>query len=189
MSAPLVPLFVRLEGRRVLVVGGGAVALQKARALAEAGAELHVVAPEVLPELAALARGVVRRAFEPGDVYGAWLVVAAVPADVSAEVKTACDAAHVFLVAVDDPPACSAYSAASFRRGDLVVAIGTDGRAPALAGLLRRALEALLPVDVEAWVGVAERDKQEGRARGLSQADRRRSLAAVIGRFALEGER
>jgi siroheme synthase-like protein len=77
----LYPLFLKLAGRKVLVVGGGPVALGKVRALVEAGAEVAVVAPEVVPELGALAEkgniSLDRRSFETKDLGGCWLVVAA----------------------------------------------------------------------------------------------------------------
>lgn len=171
MSAPrpLLPLFVALEGRDVLVVGGGPVGERKAGELVAARACVRVVAPEATEELATLAeRGTIaweRRAFEEGDVRGAWLVVAATDdAGVQRRVADACEAARVFCVAVDDPPNASAYGASILRRGALTVAISTSGEAPALARLLREVLEQALPE--ETWVDEAralrERWKRDG---------------------------
>src|SRR4051794_1197759 len=83
----LFPLFLKLAGRPVLLVGGGPVAASKARALADAAARVTVVAPEVSPELTALASArdwtVLLRPFAATDVAGAWLIVAAAPPEVN----------------------------------------------------------------------------------------------------------
>jgi siroheme synthase-like protein len=174
------PLFLRLEGRRVLVVGGGPVALEKARALHLVGARLHVVAPEVVFELRSLAESYAERPFEEGDVADAWLVVAAATAEVNRAVKVAADARHTFVVAVDDPDNGSAIGAAQLRRGGLTVAISSDGRAPALVALLRRALERVLPEDAAAWVALAERKRGSWKATGVPLADRRPLLLRAL---------
>jgi siroheme synthase-like protein len=145
----LFPLFLRLEGKRVLVVGGGAVAERKALDLAEAGAKVTVVAPEISPAIAGDERIVTeRRGFEESDVDGAWLVIDATDDPITQ--KRACEAAeiaHLFAVAVDDPPNGSATSASVIRRGSFAVAISSSGEAPALSRLLREVLEQALPED------------------------------------------
>ena len=87
--APLVPLFVKLAGRDVVVVGGGAMAPSRVRQLAEAGARVTVVAPEVRDEVAAGAAVRRRRPFRAGDLDGAWLAVAAATPEVNREVAEA----------------------------------------------------------------------------------------------------
>src|SRR4029453_11042068 len=109
----LYPLFLKLSGRRVLVVGGGAVATAKVAALAEAGAEIAVVAPEPAPELiAAAAAGKItlaRRSFGPVDLGGTWLVVSAATPEVNRIVAAAAESRRLFVLAVDDQSAASAY--------------------------------------------------------------------------------
>jgi siroheme synthase-like protein len=97
MTPTSVPLQVTLSGRDVLVVGGGAGALGRARALAEAGARITVVAPRVRSELAALAWAVHLRPFRPGDLAGSWLAVAAATPDVNAAVERAAEPRRVFV--------------------------------------------------------------------------------------------
>jgi siroheme synthase-like protein len=164
--AMLFPLFLRLEGKRVLVVGGGSVAERKALDLADAGAHVTVVAPEVTDALASDGRiAVERRKFEESDVDGAWLVVAATDDPITqARACEAADTAHLFSVAVDDPPHGSAISASVIRRGSFTVAISSSGEAPALARLLREVLEQALPEDdwLDAAKGLRERWKREG---------------------------
>jgi siroheme synthase-like protein len=162
----LFPLFLRLEGKRVLVVGGGTVAEKKAIDLADAGAEVTVVAPEISDAIDADERITKeRRGFEESDVDGTWLVIAATDDPITQ--KRACEAAdtaHLFAVAVDDPPNGSAYSASVVRRGPFTVAISSTGEAPAVTRLLREVLEQALPEEdwLEQAKALRERWKREG---------------------------
>ncbi len=181
---PLYPLFLKLAGRKVLVVGGGKVATAKVRALLDAGATVLVVAPAASPALGELAAAgklaVARRGFEPADLDGAWLVVAAAPPEVAAVVAQAAEARRVFVLAVDDVAAASAYGAGTLRRGGVTIAVSTGGRAPALAGLLREGLEAVLPDDLDAWADVAERQRAAWREAGVPIEDRRPLLLRAL---------
>jgi siroheme synthase-like protein len=183
----LYPLFLKLAGRQVLVVGGGPVALGKVRTLLEAGAVVTVVAPEIEPELEALEKkgniSIARRSFERSDVEGSWLVVAAAPSAVNRSVAAAAESLRLFVLAVDDTSAASAYGAGTLRRGGVTVAVSTDGRAPALAGLLREGLEAVLPEDLEGWTAEAERQRAEWRASGVPMAERRPQLLEALNRL------
>jgi siroheme synthase-like protein len=174
------PIFMRLEGRVVLVVGAGEVALEKARRLALAGARLRVVAPEVHPALRGLADVIRTRPFADSDLDEAWLVVAAATADVNRAVKAAADARHLFVVAVDDPQNGSAIGAAELRKGNISVALSSNGRAPALVALLRRALERVIPEDVEAWVELAERARVAWKADSVPISLRRPLLLQAL---------
>ena len=174
------PLFLRFEGRPVLVVGGGAVALEKATALRASGATVHVVAPEVHPGLVDVAASIQQRPFAPADVDGKWLALAAATPEVNRQVKIACDARRTFLIAVDDVASCSAIGAAQLHRGGLTLAISSDGKAPALVALLRRALSELLPDDVEEWVALAERARTAWKARGTAFPERRPLLLRAL---------
>src|SRR3954454_7517053 len=180
----LYPLFLKLAGRQVLVVGGGPVALGKVRALLEAGAVITVVAPQVDPELEGLEKkgniSIPRRSFEQSDVEGSWLVVAAAPPAVNRSVAAAAEFLRLFVLAVDDTSAASAYGAGTLRRGGVTVAVSTDGRAPALAGLLREGLEAGLPDDLEAWTAAAETQRAAWRAAAVPMADRRPLLLRAL---------
>jgi uroporphyrin-III C-methyltransferase/precorrin-2 dehydrogenase/sirohydrochlorin ferrochelatase len=186
----LFPLFLKLTGRAVLLVGGGPVATGKARALAEAGAEVRVVSPELTPELRALvARShgwtVSARAFVAADLDGVWLAISAAPPDVNRVVSREAEARRLFVVAVDDPPSASAYGAGIVRRAGVTLAISTAGQAPALAGLLREGLEAVLPeeADVRTWVDEARRLRPAWRSEGLALEARRPRLLAALNRI------
>jgi uroporphyrin-III C-methyltransferase / precorrin-2 dehydrogenase / sirohydrochlorin ferrochelatase len=179
-GSQLAPLFLKLAGRRVVVVGGGSMAATKLSALADTGADLLVVAPEVRPEIVASGVRVVRRSFVPTDLDGAWLVVAAAPPEVNRAVGLEAERRRIFVNAVDDPRAATAYAGGVIRRGGVTVAISTDGRAPALAGLLREGIEALLPEQVASWVERAESLRARWREEGLALADRRPRLLLAL---------
>ena len=171
----MLPLFLALRGRRVVVVGAGPVAASKLDALIAAGAVVTVIAPEVRPEIEHRAVTIVRRAFADADLDGAWLVVAAAPPDVNRQVGLAAEARRVFVNAVDDPAHATAYMGSIVRRDGVTVAISTDGRAPALAGLLREALDNWLPVELDEWMRAADSARRDWREHGVPM-ERRRPL-------------
>jgi uroporphyrin-III C-methyltransferase/precorrin-2 dehydrogenase/sirohydrochlorin ferrochelatase len=180
MSAPLFPLFLKLDGRRVVVVGGGAMAAQRVRQLAESGALVAVVAPEVRAEIEALASEIERRPFRGADVDGAWLVIAAATPEVNRAVAAAAEARGIFVNAVDDPATATAYCGGVVRRGGAVVAVSTEGRAPALAGLLREGIAALLPAELEQWTDRAEELRAAWKQARIAMADRRPLLLRAL---------
>ena len=133
----LFPAFLKLDGRRVVVVGGGRVAAAKIRALLDAGADVTVVAPEVSDQIANAGVVYVRRPFEARDLDGAWLVVAAAPPAVNRRVAEAAEERRLFVNAVDDPPNASLYLGGVVRRSGLTVAISTEVGDPAQIEVLR----------------------------------------------------
>lgn len=142
----LYPLALRLAGRRVLVVGGGAVATRRVPALLEAGAEVVVVSPDLTPALrdhadAGRLRWVARR-FEPADLDGAWLVHVAVDDPAAAEaVSVAALERRVFCVRADDREAATAWTPAVTRHGPVTVAV-LGGGDPRRAARVRDAIRA-----------------------------------------------
>ena len=157
------PAFLNLEGRRVVLVGGGPVAAGKLESLLSAGARVTVVAPDIHPEIERADVTLVRREFDDRDLDGAWWVVAAAPPEVNRRVLAAAEARRVFVNAVDDPPNATAYAGGVVRRDGVTIAISTDGRAPALAGLLREALDAWLPADLDDWMAAADEARRAWR--------------------------
>jgi uroporphyrin-III C-methyltransferase/precorrin-2 dehydrogenase/sirohydrochlorin ferrochelatase len=161
----LLPLFVKLAGRRVVLVGAGAVAATKFGALAGAGADVRVVDPD---------------AFQPADLDGAWLVVSAASRDINRLVAGAAEARRIFVNAVDDPPNASAYLGGVVRRGGVTIAISTSGEAPALAGVLREGIDALLPPDLDRWTERARELRKAWRADGVPMEERRPQLIDAL---------
>jgi siroheme synthase-like protein len=174
------PVFLKLAGRRVVVVGGGPVAAGKLRALIDAEATVTVVAPEVVEAIAHEPVEVVRRPFRPEDLDGAWYVVAAAAPDVNRSVAAAAQARGIFVNAVDDIENASAYAGAVLRRAGVTIALSTDGEAPALAGLMREALEAVLPDDLESWMTCARDARRRWLADGVPMAERRPLLLEAL---------
>ena len=179
----LFPVFLKLAGRRVLVVGGGPVAASKLAALAAAGAVVHVVAPDVVPEIAALGVAISRRPFVDADLDDAWFVVAAATPEVNRLVADAAESRHVFVNAVDDMASATAYLGGVVRKGGVTLAISTDGQAPALAGLLREGLEGVLPDELEAWHTAAKAARRDWLQRGVPMPARRPLLLQAINRL------
>ena len=176
------PVFLKLDGRPVLVVGAGPVAAGKVRPLVDAGARVTVVAPDVVDEIAALAPNIAieRRPFEPRDVDGAWYVVAAAPPEVNRAVARAAEARCLFVNAVDDLESASAYAGAIVQKAGVTIAMSTDGKAPALAGLMREALEVLLPGDLDKWMSCAQEARRGWLAQGVPMAERRPMLLQAL---------
>jgi uroporphyrin-III C-methyltransferase/precorrin-2 dehydrogenase/sirohydrochlorin ferrochelatase len=179
----LLPTFLKLASRKVVLVGGGRVAASKLGALLEAGACVTVVAPEVRHELQRPGVIIIRRAFQDSDLEGAWWVVAAAPPDVNRQVLAAAEARRLFVNAVDDPAHATAYAGGVVRRNDVAVAISTDGRAPALAGLLREALDAWLPADLDQWLAASDAARRRWRADRVPMDRRRPQLLEMLNRL------
>jgi len=185
----LLPVFLKLAGRRVLVVGGGPVAAAKLVGLRGTGAEIVLVAPAIgEPARAEIDRygspvTVVERPFVERDLDGAWLVIAAAPPDVNRQVAAAAEVRRLFVVAVDDPSAASAYGSGTLRRGGVTVAISTGGQAPALAGLLREGLEAVIPPDLDTWLAEANAQRALWRAARVPMGERRPLLLRALNRL------
>ena len=139
-AEPLYPVNLSLAGRRCLVVGGGPVALSKARELVVCRAVVDVVAPEILEDFASL-DGVIchKRPYEAGEVAGYRLVITATsdPA-VNRQVFLEGEAAGIWVNSADDPANCAFALPARVRQGPLLVTFSTSGSSPALSTWLRR---------------------------------------------------
>src|SRR5271170_7094485 len=153
----MLPIFLKLTGRRCLLVGAGNVALEKIGSLLKTGLELTVVAPEGRPEVERLAvEGKLlwhRRRFELSDLDGNFLVITATDSPtVNASVYQGCVERNIICNSVDDIPNCDFYFGSVVSRGDLQIAISTAGESPAVAQRLRREIDAQLPADLGPWL-------------------------------------
>ena len=145
----LYPIYLDLEDRACLVVGGGRVALRKVKGLLEAGARIRVVAKNALPELRDLAAGgkivLVERPFEAADAGDEWLVFCATDDEsVNRSVFEAAEAAHIPANVADVPHLCRFHVPSRYKGGRLQAALSTGGGSPALARKLRESLEDFL---------------------------------------------
>jgi siroheme synthase-like protein len=153
----LFPAFLKLDNRPVLVVGGGAIASSKIPALLDAGARVTVVAPKLNCDLAERVRNRqiewLPKPFEPDDLNGKFLVVAATALhDVNESVFQEAETRHVLCNAVDDIDHCHFYYGSIVQRGDLQIAISTNGKSPALSQRLRKELEQQFGPEYAAWL-------------------------------------
>jgi len=179
----LLPVFLTLAGRRVVLVGGGSVAAAKLRQLQVVAADVLVVAPDVHEDIAASGAAIVRRAFEPADLDGAWLVVAAATPEINGVVARAAEERRLFVNAVDEPPNATAFLSGVIRRADVTVAISTSGDAPALTALVREALDGLLPQELDKWMAVAREERAKWRRDGVPMDQRRPLLLEALNRL------
>lgn len=162
----LFPAFLKLRNKPCLVVGAGEIAWSKITSMLEAEADVLVVAPEARAEVYQLAaQGRIRlalRAYEPADLAGQFLVIAATDdRDVNAAVYRDADARNILCNAVDDPPNCDFYFGSIVRRGDLQIAISTNGESPAFAQRLRREIDAALPAGLGQWLAELGEQRRE----------------------------
>jgi precorrin-2 dehydrogenase/sirohydrochlorin ferrochelatase len=170
MLPPLYPANLVVEGRPCLVVGGGPVAARKAEGLLACGAEVHVVAERVGPDVRALP-GVTweERSYQPGEVAGYRLAVAATDAEeVNAAVYADAEAAAVWVNSADDPAHCSFTLPSVVRRGSLMVTVSTGGRSPALASWLKARLASELGPEYEVLLDLLATEREAVRAAGRS---------------------
>jgi precorrin-2 dehydrogenase/sirohydrochlorin ferrochelatase len=169
VDVPLYPVNLLVAGRRVLVVGGGAVAAEKARGLLAAGAIVHVVAREVGSAVRQLDLTWEERPYERGEVSGYRLAVACTddPAANQAVFDDG-EAAGVWVNAADDPERCSYTLPARLDRGRVLVTVSTGGHSPALAGWLRDRLADAVPEEVDVLAALLSEARAERRAAGRS---------------------
>ncbi|MDD0843349.1 siroheme synthase CysG [Pseudomonas sp. Gutcm_11s] len=157
------PLFHKLQGRVVLVVGGGEVALRKARLLSDAGAQLRVVAPEIRGDLRELAGegATALRGYESADLQGVALVIAATDDEpLNARISAEAQALGVPVNVVDAPALCSVIFPAIVDRSPLIVAVTSGGDAPVLARLIRAKIETWIPATYGQLAGLAKKFRE-----------------------------
>jgi uroporphyrin-III C-methyltransferase/precorrin-2 dehydrogenase/sirohydrochlorin ferrochelatase len=179
------PIFLDVDGRDVLVIGGGEKALQKMRLLTKTSARLKIVAAEVSEEIAALGRAgtvtILQRNFTPADVEGAVMVFAANDdAELDQEVSAAARAAGVPVNVVDGPAHSTFITPAIVDRDPIVVAIGTEGTAPILAREIKAKIEAFLPVNFGRLARTAQGLRERVLEAVVDPTDRRRAWEALL---------
>ena len=182
-------MFVNLARRKVLVAGGGKVALRKVQALKEFGAEISVVAPDILPEFSALAGlCLAKRKFRPEDLAGCVLAIAATDSpDENARIARECRRRKIPVNAVDEPENCDFYFPATVLRGDISIGISTSGVAPGCCRELRRLLDENLPPDAGETVRAIGLLRRKILAQGRRPA-KDAEYAALIEKFARDLE-
>ena len=177
----LFPIFLKLAGRRCLVVGAGRVGEAKIEGLLRAGTDIRVVAPRATPKVRAWARdGKIcweARSFRSTDLDSVLLVVAATSSpELHEAIFQQARRRGVLCNIVDDPARCNFYYPAVVRRGHLQIAISTGGRCPALAQRLKKELEQQFGSEYGTWLEQLGQARQKLLAQALAPERRRRLL-------------
>jgi precorrin-2 dehydrogenase/sirohydrochlorin ferrochelatase len=180
----LYPVFLKLEGRKVLVVGGGAVAEQKIEGVLRSATDVTIVAPELTRRIRDWNRqGLVKhipQEFRPGMAQGYFLVIAATDSpEVNHSVYAEAKSTGALCNAVDDTPHCDFYAPALVSRGEFQIAISTGGNSPALAQRVRKELELEYGSEYESWNGWLGRMRAALRS-VLPPGERRKELLHLL---------
>ncbi|MEW6581531.1 MAG: bifunctional precorrin-2 dehydrogenase/sirohydrochlorin ferrochelatase [Actinomycetota bacterium] len=180
------PAFLDVEGRRVLVVGGGPVATDKTATLVEHGARVRLVSPLLTDALAAMvADGTVHehraRRYEPGDIEGCFLAISATgDAAVDRGVWEDAERRGIPINVPGAPPLCSFLVPSTLRRGGLAIAVSTGGASPVVARRVRRDLEALYGPEWEEFLALLHDLRDEMKARYPEAGDRRGAVERLM---------
>jgi precorrin-2 dehydrogenase / sirohydrochlorin ferrochelatase len=188
---PLFPAFLKLRGRRCLVVGAGLIAEEKIESLLHAGARIQVVAPTATERVQSWAREKkIRwqpRKFRSADLARAFIVIAATSSSaLHAKIYKQARRRGVLCNSVDDPDNCDFYYGAVVRRGDLQIAISTAGHSPALAQRLRKKLEKDIGIEYERWVTTLGAARKRLLAKSISPARRKALLHGLASEISFE---
>lgn len=184
-------MFLKLEGKRCLVVGAGAVGEPKVRSLLDTGAEIHVVALQASEFVRALAKeGRIRlslRAFAAKDLQRSFIVVVATSSrELNSSIYRQAQALGILCNVVDDPPNCDFYYPALVQRGALQIAVSTGGRSPSLAQKIRQQLERQFGPGYEPWLEQLGETRQLVLASNLDPKRKRELLTSLASRAAVE---
>ena len=178
------PIYLEMGGRRAVVIGAGGVAARKVQSLQEAGARVTVVAKQVQPNLEDAFHlphvELILSPYSKEFLVGATLAIAATNDDVlNRQIFEDCQELEVLCNVVDQPELCDFYMPAVVKRGDLQIAVGTDGNCPAYAGHLRKKLEELFTETHGQFVDAMEQTRKQV-IRSIEDPDQRK---AILGRL------
>ncbi|HEY6268048.1 MAG TPA: bifunctional precorrin-2 dehydrogenase/sirohydrochlorin ferrochelatase [Candidatus Acidoferrum sp.] len=179
----LFPMFLNLSNRPCLVVGAGAIAESKIASLLDAGGRVRVVAPQATPQVCAWAQSRAldwhQRPFEPADLDGMFLVIAATSStELHERIFEEATRRAVLCNIVDVPPLCDFYYPSVVQRGALQIAISTAGQSPALAQRLRKQLEDQFGPEYEEWLAQLGESRDKLHATDMDPDERKRVLHA-----------
>jgi len=179
----LFPMFLKLSNRPCLVVGAGAIAESKIASLLDAGGHVRVVAPEATPQVRTWAQSKAlewhQRPFEPADLDGMFLVIAATSStELHERIFEEASRRSVLCNIVDVPALCDFYYPSVVQRGALQIAISTAGQSPALAQRLRKQLEAQFGPEYEQWLAYLAEARDKLHSTDMDPDERKRLLHA-----------
>jgi precorrin-2 dehydrogenase/sirohydrochlorin ferrochelatase len=177
----LFPLFLKLRGRRCLIVGGGKISEGKIAGLLPTGAKIQVVSPEVTPQIAAWHRGRrlrwMKRKYQQADLRGVYAVIAATSSNaVHRAIYREAQKRGILCNIVDVPELCDFYYGSVVQRGDLQIAISTAGASPSLAKRLRKKFEDEFGADYAEWLKALARERHKIRRTNATADEKMRLL-------------
>lgn len=180
----LYPIFLKLEGRKILIVGGGKIAEEKVYAVLRSAKDVTVISPEITPRIREWAEaGLVKHIaglYRPGMAGNFFLVIACTDSEATnRKVYQEAQEAGVLCNAVDDPAYCDFYAPAVVSRGDFQIAISTGGHSPALAQRVRKKLERQFGPEYETWTAWLGR-MREGIINALPRSQKRIELLHLL---------
>ncbi|MBW2709343.1 MAG: bifunctional precorrin-2 dehydrogenase/sirohydrochlorin ferrochelatase [Deltaproteobacteria bacterium] len=185
------PIFVQLEGKKVVVVGGGNVAHRKVLALLECGASVYLAGRELVAALEQMVeKGEIHflgREFKDEYLDPAFMTIAATDdKDLNHRISACAREKGVLVNAVDQPPDCDFIVPSILKRGDLLIAISTSGKSPALARRIRKGLEAQFGQEYEMFLTMMGRLRKEILSLGLPQKENSRIFQKIVDSDLLE---
>lgn len=185
----LFPVFLKLSGRRCLIVGGGKISEGKIAGLLSTGARIRVVSPDVTPQIAAWHRQGrvhwVNRKFRKADLARIYMVIAATSSSkVHRTIYREAQRHGILCNIVDVPRLCDFYYGSVVQRGDLQIAISTKGASPSLAKRLRKQLEAEFGAEYGGWLKVLAKERQKIRRMDAPASEKMRRLEELASRTA-----
>lgn len=169
---PQFPINLNIRGRKVLVVGGRRIALRKTEQLVECGAEIMVVAPDIIDEFTRLGVTRIHRKFELHDLDDVWLVITATGDNiVDQRIFDEATKRRIWVNSADDPERCSFTLPAVLRRGDLMITSSTAGSSPALSSYVRNLLSDAFDEDWSVIVSELSEQRRRVHELGISTED------------------
>jgi precorrin-2 dehydrogenase/sirohydrochlorin ferrochelatase len=189
--ATLFPMFLKLSARPCLVVGAGSIAESKIASLLEAGGRVRVVAPEATARVRLWVQSNTiewhQRPFQPHDLVGMFLIVAATSStELHEQIFALATQRGVLCNVVDVPALCDFYYPSVVQRGALQIAISTAGQSPALAQRLRKQLEDQLGPEYEQWLAQLGEAREKLHSTKMDPEERKRLLHEQVSEKAFE---
>jgi precorrin-2 dehydrogenase / sirohydrochlorin ferrochelatase len=184
----LYPLFINIENKPAVIVGGGEVACRKLKDLLECGAKIKVIAPVIHKEIMDIKTNnpdsvkILKRGYRYNDIEGAYIVFAASDnPEINNAIFLEAEKKRIPVNSVDDPENCSFIVPSVSRRGNLILAVSTSGASPAMAAKIRRTIEKNIPENIEVILTAL----QEARTtlkdiKNLTQPERAAALKKII---------
>jgi len=179
------PVFIELEGKKVVVVGGGGVACRKVQTLLECGARIHLAGRALTPELREMVKKeeihFLGQEFKDEYLNNAFMVIAATDdKELNHRVSACARERGVLVNAVDQPPDCDFIVPSILKRGDLQIAISTSGKSPALARRIRKGLERQFGEEYGTFLTMMGRLRKEILSLGLPQEENSRLFQKIV---------